>query len=300
MQVTSKSEILMLEELSRAARQVADSVAPSIVRLGRVRRVATAIVIADGRLLTNAHSVYDDTMSIRTVDGRTLETRVVGTDVDGDVAVLAADGVGPALAFAAQVPAIGSPVFAVGMGRGGARLTFGLVSSVGVPFHGPRGRRTGGALEHTAPLAPGSSGSALVNASGHLVGINTQRLGSGFYLALAADEALRARIDRLASGESVERPRLGIAIVPSWVAQRMRSAVGLAPREGLLVREVEPGSPASTAGILVGDLLVGLDGRTLTDPDDLADAIDAAAGTLELRLLRGEAELTLPVPMVTP
>jgi S1-C subfamily serine protease len=185
------------------------------------------------------------------------------------------------------------------MGRGGPRLTSGLVSSVGVPFHCPRGRRIGGALEHTAPLAPGSSGSALVDARGRLVGINTQRLGSGFYLALTTDEALRQRIERLAGGQSIERPRLGIAIVPSWMAQRMRSAVGLAPREGLLVREVEPESPASAAGIVVGDLLVGVDGRPLSDPDDLADAIEAASGTLELRLLRGEAELTLAVPLGT-
>ncbi len=289
----------MLEELSRTARQVADSVAPSIVRLGRGRRVATAIIVADGRLVTNAHSVHDDAMPIRTMDGRTLEARVVGADVDGDVAVLSADDPGPTLAFADESPAIGAPVFAVGMGRGGPRLTFGLVSSVGVPFHGPRGRRIGGALEHTAPLAPGSSGSALVDARGRLVGINTQRLGSGFYLALTTDEALRQRIERLASGQAVERPRLGIAIVPSWMAQRMRGAVGLAPREGLLVREVEPESPASAAGIIVGDLLVGLDGRTLSDPDDLADAIEAASGSLELRLLRGEAELTLVVQLGT-
>ncbi len=174
----------MLDELSRAARQVADTTAPSIVRVGRGRRAATAIVVADGRLVTNAHSVPDEAMQVRTMDGRTLEARVVGADVDGDVAVLAADDPGPALAFADESPAIGAPVFAVGMGLGGPRLTFGFVSSVGVPFHGPRGRRVGGALEHTAPLAPGSSGSALVDAHGRLVGINTQRLGSGFYLAL--------------------------------------------------------------------------------------------------------------------
>ena len=127
------------------------------------------------------------------------------------------------------------------------------MSSVARSFRGPRGRRISGSIEHTAPLAPGSSGSPLVDRDGKLIGLNTNRIGNGFYLALPADESLKNRIAALQRGESAERPRLGVGIAPSWVANRMRRAVGLGPRDGVLVREVEDGSAAQAAGITEGD-----------------------------------------------
>jgi serine protease Do len=288
----------MLEDVSRAARLIADTTAASVVHLDEGHRGASAIIISEGRLLTNAHNVRGDVLSMRTIEGRVCQARVAGVDVDGDVAVLEGREVGPPITFSPDPVTIGAPVFAVALARGGPRVTFGLVSSVGVAFRGPRGRRIGGSIEHTAPLAPGSSGSALVDLAGRLVGINTHRLGSGFYLAMPSDESLRARVEKLAAGERIERPRLGIAVAPSWVAQRMRRAVGLAPREGLLVREVGPDTPASEAGIEVGDLLVAVDDRPVSEPDDLADAIGGAPGVHSLGIVRGETELTLPVRLI--
>jgi serine protease Do len=171
-------------------------------------------------------------------------------------------------------------------------VTFGFVSSVARKFRGPRGRRISGSIEHTAPLAPGSSGGALLDAEGRLLGLNTNRLGTGFYLALPADEGLRSRVDALKRGESAERPRLGIGIAPSWVARRMRRAVGLPDREGVLVREVEPGSPADKAGVAEGDLIVEVGGRLIREPDDVYDALGivSAGSTLELLIVRGADE----------
>ena len=88
---------------------------------------------------------------------------------------------------------------------------FGFVSSTDRAFRGPRGRRVAGAIEHTAPLMPGSSGGPIVNLDGRLLGINTNRIGHGFYQAIAADDALRDRIAALGRGESPERRHLGIA-----------------------------------------------------------------------------------------
>src|SRR5665811_164646 len=107
---------------------------------------------------------------------------------------------------------------------------------------------------------------------------NTQRLGEGFYLALPADESLRARIDALGRGESTVRPRLGIAVAPSHVARHLRRAVGLPDRDGVLVRGVEEGSPAEEAGIREGDLIVSAAGAPVTDPDVLHSALAKAAG----------------------
>ena len=179
----------------------------------------------------------------------------------------------------------------------GGRATFGYISSLERPFRGPRGRRISGGVEHTAPLAPGSSGSALVDRDGRLLGLNTNRIGNGFYLALPADESLRNRIPALQRCESTERPRLGIGIAPAWVANRMRRAVGLSEREGVLVRDVEEGSPASRAGIREGDMIFEAAGRAIREPDDVYDALGNVdrSGSMSIRLVRGNDELTVEV-----
>jgi S1-C subfamily serine protease len=134
-----------------------------------------------------------------------------------------------------------------------------------------------------------------VDADGRLVGINTNRLGEGFYLALPADAALRSRVDALGRGESPERPRLGVAVAPAHVARRLRRSVGLPERDGLLVRAVDDGSPAQRAGIAEGDLIVEVAGKTVTDADDLVEAITAAATPYDVRVVRGTEDRTITV-----
>jgi len=175
-------------------------------------------------------------------------------------------------------------------------VTFGTVSGIDRSFRGPRGTRITGSLEHTSPLLPGSSGGPVLDAAGRLLGINTNRLGEGFYLAIPADEALRGRVDALASGESVEPPQLGVAIAPGHVARRMRRAVGLPDAEGLLVHKVVEDSPAAHAGLARGDLIVAAASQPVKSVDDLHGALRAAAGgTLELSVLRGTEERTVQV-----
>src|SRR5204863_107565 len=127
------------------------------------------------------------------------------------------------------------------------RVTFGSISGIDRTFRGPRGLRITGSLEHTAPLLPGSSGGPVLDVQGQLLGINTNRLGEGFYLAIPADETLRRRVDALARGESARPPQLGITITPGHLARRMRRAVGLPDAEGLLIRDVAEDSPAARA-----------------------------------------------------
>jgi serine protease Do len=288
----------MLDELGQAMAAVAGKAASSVVRVGGGWRGGSGVVIGDGLVLTNAHNVREDGAVVLFADGRRAEAAVRGLDIDGDLAVLGVDTAGtPALPWSDASPSIGTPIFAVAAADGGARVTFGFISSVARAFRGPRGRRISGSLEHTAALAPGSSGSALVDAGGRLVGLNTNRLGGGFYLALPADESLQGRVAALGRGENAERPRLGIGIAPSWVARRMRRAVGLPEREGVLVREVEDGSPAAAAGIQEGDLLVEAAGQAMREPDDVYDALGTvqAGASLSVRILRGADERTVEV-----
>ena len=171
------------------------------------------------------------------------------------------------------------------------------MSGVDREFRGPRGRRIAGGVEHTAQLARGSSGGPLVDAEGRLQGINTHRLGDGFYLALLADATLRERVDQLAAGQSPTHRRLGVSIVPAHVARRLSRAVGLPERDGLLVRGVEDGSPAAAAGITTGDLVVSASGRDVGTADELWAALDALAPTdaIDLGIVRGADELTVRV-----
>ena len=121
-------------------------------------------------------------------------------------------------------------------GGRGLRTTLGFVASDGRSFRGPRGRRIGGAIEHTAPLPRGSSGGPLVDVEGRLLGLNAMRLDGGADVAVPATAAVKERAQALARGETPSSPRLGVAVAPPRAARRMRRAVGLPERSGLLVR----------------------------------------------------------------
>ena len=290
-----------LDELGAAISSVAGTVGASTVGIGNRWRGGSGVVVEAGKVLTNAHNVHGDEVQVFFVDGREAAGTVLAADGDGDLAVVAVDtGNAPAVAWGdGSALGIGSAVVALGNPAGnGLRVTFGFVSGVGRAFRGPRGRRVAGAVEHTAPLLPGSSGGPIVDGEGRLLGINTNRLGSGFYQAIAADAALRERVAKLGRGEAPRRRRLGIGLAPSHVARRLRRAVGLEERDGLLVRDVEEGSPAEAAGLAQGDLIVSAAGQAVATADDLFEAMGslAADAPLEVQVLRGAEERTVTIP----
>jgi serine protease Do len=289
----------VFDEIGASIARLAEESGSSVVGIGQRWGVGSGIVLGEGQVLTNAHNIRGDQVTVTFADGRTAEGTVAGTDIDGDLAVIEVEtGSAPALSWATDAAAIGTPVFGLANPGGrGLRATFGFVSGIDRSFRGPRGVRITGSLEHTAPLLPGSSGGPVLNAAGQLLGINTNRLGEGFYLAIPADEALRGRIDALARGESVRPPQLGVAIAPGHVARRLRRAVGLPEADGLLIREVTENSPAAAAGLARGDLIAAAAGQPVRSADDLFGALRAAApgGSLELTVLRGTEERTVHV-----
>jgi serine protease Do len=293
--------VSVVDELQGLVGGLAESVGASVVGIGNRRARGSGIVIAPGKVLTNAHNLWRDEVTITFGDGRSETGKVAGADVDGDVAVVDVDtGDTPALDLSGDgvAPDLGQVVFALSNPGGrGLRVTFGLVSGTQRSFRGPRGRRITGSLEHTAPLLPGSSGGPVVDSSGKLLGINTNRLGEGFYLAIPADSTLRNRVDTLARGESPARPQLGIGVAPADVARGLRRAVGLEEVDGLLVRQVMDDGPAHAAGVKEGDLIVEAGGRATPEPDALFEALAAASGSIELKVLRGVDERTITVDL---
>ena len=272
-------------------------IGPSVVGLGRGWGHGSGVVSAEGRVLTNAHNLHGDHATVVFADGRRERAAVAGVDPDLDLAVLSAptEGAAPVEArFDEEPPSIGAPVLALANPGGrGLRVTLGHVSSEAQAFRGPRGRPIAGAIEHTAPLPRGSSGGPLVDVSGRLLGINTLRRDGGLILAVPAGPAVRERIEALSRGEAPQTRRLGVALAPARASRRMRRAVGLPEREGLLVRAVDEGSPAARQGIERGDLIVAAGGEEVTNLDALysaLDALDGEAATLELTLVRGTEE----------
>lgn len=289
-----------MSDRSSTLRSVAEATAPSVVRVhgghhrGGPRTVG--VVIDTDRVLTNAHGVPGGgEVLVRFADGETATATVTGRDHDGDLAVLeVATGDRPALTWADEAPELGDEVVTVVPTRDGVRVTHGSVSATGRRFRGPGGRPIDDGVEHTAPLARGSSGSPILDLDGRLLGLNTHRT-EPFYLAIPVGQRLRERAERLGRGEAPTRRHLGIAVAPPHVAAKLRGAVGLAPRSGVLVRGVEEDGPAAAAGIERGDLLVAAGDTELTSPDDLFVVLADAPAELELTVVRGEDERTVTV-----
>lgn len=279
----------MLEQIEEAIAKVHAQVAGSVVGIGHAWGAGSGVVVADGAVLTNAHNVRGQQVEVTFADGRTVVADVAGADVDRDLAVLEVptDGTVPLIASTTE-PSIGRAVFAVSNPAGrGVRVSLGFVSGVQRSFRGPRGRRISGAVEHTAPLLPGSSGGPLVDASGGLIGLNTNRLGEGYYLAIPTGADLSALIEPLRRGDVPMPKRLGVGIAPAEVARKLRGAVGLDPVDGLLVRHVEEKSPGAAAGLAVGDLIVSAGDRAIASIDDLHELLSESGDSVELTIHRG-------------
>ncbi|TML25899.1 MAG: PDZ domain-containing protein [Actinobacteria bacterium] len=290
-----------LAELETTIQTAAEKVGPAVVGLGRGWGLGTGVVVAAGRVLTNAHNLRGDEATVTFAGGRRETGRVAGVDLDVDLAAIEVDtGDVEPVAWDPEAgpPALGTAVLALANPGGrGLRVTTGFVSSAERRFRGPRGRRIAGAIEHTAPLPRGSSGGPLVDSEGRLLGLNTIRQEGGLILAIPADAGLARRADALWRGEPAQRARLGVAIAPPRVARRLRKAVGLPERDGLLVRAVEDDSPAGRAGVQPGDLVVAVDRRPVEGVDVLYEVLDAGPDQVRLTLVRGEQERDVEVAL---
>jgi len=287
------------EELEEAAATARRRALPAVVGIGSRWPSGSGIVFGEGLVVTSAHNVHTESPGVHFADGSHREAVSVTADVAGDLAVIRVptDGVA-AIGWAERGPQLGAPIFAAANPGGrGPRLSFGVVSAQDLEFRGPGGHPIAGGFEHSAPLPHGSSGGPVLTLSGELVGINTKRLGEGLYAALPADSTLRSRLESLGQGEPVIRPYLGVGLLPGEVARRLRAAVGLPERPGVLVQQLDEEGPAAMAGVRKGDLLTKAGGAELSRASDLHRVLGAAkpGDQLELELVRGADDQQLQV-----
>jgi serine protease Do len=282
------------QEAEATIAAVAGAQGPAVVGIDRAAGRGTGVVVAAGEVLTLASNLRDGAGVVGIVmAGEAVAGSVAGIDGALDLALIRVEtgGIRP-LAWAPAAAGLGQAVIALANPGGeGLRATPGFVAAVERSYRGPQGRIVGGALEHTAPLPRGSGGGPLLDAAGRLLGLNAVRVSGGLILTLPG-RAVAERAELLRRPEPGRTRQLGVAIVSPRVARRLRRAVGLPDREGLLVQDVAGGSPAERAEIREGDLIVGAGAAAVDGVDALYAALDQVAdgGTIDLRIVRGVEE----------
>lgn len=281
----------VLAGLSHDLASTVEQVGRSVVAINARRRIpSSGIVWRPGVVAAASHTIArDEDISVTLASGRTASATLAGRDPGTDLAVLRLED--------AAVPPVerGDPAdLAVGrlvlaLGRPGTQLTasLGIISAVGGEWRTWQGGRVERFVRLDLAIYDGFSGGPLVDAGGKVLGLNTSGLSRAMALALPAATVDRVADQLLAAGR-VRRGYLGLAAQPV----RLPS-----DRVGLVIVNLEPGGPAEQAGLLLGDILLALDGQEVGDPADLLAALggERIGQPVELRLLRGGEPRTLAV-----
>ncbi len=274
----------MLDAYSRAVTTVVEEVGPTVVNIairgrvhgrGPVEGAASGVVIApDGYVLTNSHVVLGaESVSVLFMDGSSSLATVVGVDPPTDLAAIrvATSGLDYALLGDSNSLRVGQMVIAVGNPLGFAStVSTGVVSSLGRALRSQDGRLIENVIQHTAPLNPGNSGGPLLNSRGEVVGINTAiiAMAQGIGFSIPANTASWVLAQLMTTGR-VRRGYLGIAGTLRPLNRRLVRFYGLSQETAVEIVSVDPKGPAQQAGLLMGDILIGIDGRTVASVDDL-------------------------------
>jgi S1-C subfamily serine protease len=306
----------LLDAYSRAVAGAVDRVAPAVVHLQAKRRGANGaqrgersvgagsgvIFTPDGFVLTNSHVVHDASAIEATLtDGRTLPAYLVGDDPDTDLALLQLHGDGLAhaeLGDSAKIR-VGQLAVAIGNPFGfQATVTAGVVSALGRSLRTGTGRLIDDIVQTDAALNPGNSGGPLVTAKGEIIGINTAiiPMAQGICFAIASNTA-RFVVSELLRHGKVRRSYIGVAGQTVPLARRLVRFHELAVESGARVMSVEPDSPAASAGLVSGDIIVALGGAPVTGVDALHPLLtaDRIGKVLELDVLRLTRKVKLSI-----
>ena len=286
-----------LQTLSNGFADAVESVARSVVRVnGRSRQSASGIVWRDQLIVTANHVVErEDKLSITTPDGTEHQAEILGRDPIHDIAVLRvkANGLIPA-AFADTEPRVGQLVLAVGRpGEDGPQASLGLINIVGGPVRTRRGT-INQYLRTDATPYPGFSGGPLITPAGEVVGLFTSGLAGGEPVAIPV-AVLQHVADHLLNHGRVRRGFLGISSQTINLPANQRA--GRTQEQGLLIVRVEEQSPAAHGGLLVGDIVVGLDGQAIADPSELQDLLsgERVGKSVPIDVIRGDQLQTFKI-----
>ena len=245
----------------------------SVVAIDARPRVPTSgILWRPGLVVATNHTIRrDEEITVTVADGRALPAKIAGRDPSTGLAVLKLDESGgePAVISAGEELNVGNLVLAAGRTKGNHLVTgLGIASSVSGEWRTWRGGKIDRFIRLDLSIFLGFSGSALVNASGGIAGINTTGLTRGLGVTIPSETVNRV-VDELAAKGRISHGYIGIATQPVILPERLSTKLHLASQSALIIVTVEPDGPADKAGMMIGDILVSLDGAPASDICDI-------------------------------
>jgi len=282
-----------LTDLSNQLALAVERGARSIVAVhARPQLASTGVHWRDGLVVTTNGTVRrDQDIAVTLPDGKRIGATLQGRDPSTDLAVLRLAGGSPPVATLGDAGALrpGHLVLALArLDETGPRAAFGAVSVVAGAWRPWGGGEVDRLLQSDINLYPGFGGGPLVDAEGRVLGINSGRLSRPFTTTLPVETVNRV-LDQLASRGYVRRGYLGAAMQPVRLQQSLLSRLGIDRDGGLLVSMIESDGPAAAGGLLLGDVIIGIGGKPVAEPEDVLQVLsgDTAGRTLSLELVRG-------------
>lgn len=269
----------------------------------RARMGSSGVIWKPGVVVTADHTVRrDEDIPVLLADGSRVRAELVGRDPGTDLAVLRFESNGSAAGVESrrsdQLRA-GELVLAVGRHEPGVLASFGIVSTAGGPWRTWRGGQLDSLIRLDIGAWPRSSGSAVVDSEGRIAGILTSGLTRTAPVAIPTSTVDRVTDELLAHGQ-IARGYLGIGLQPVPLPPAFTAELGRDQQSGVILLSVEPGGPAESAGLVVGDILVELGGRPVADTDDVQAALEGTIGReLPLVAIRAGKKATFTVKVST-
>jgi serine protease Do len=289
------------QQLSKQISEVVKEAGKSIVAVdGRSGHTSGGIVWGRDSILTAAHAIRQDAnIGVIFAPGRTVAARLAGRDRGTDIALLKLDQeieVQPAKFGNTQSLSVGELGVAVARTRrGNIVASAGIISGLMGEWQVAR-TRIDQFIRPDLNLYPGFSGGALVDGSGGVLGLNTSGLIRGKPITIPASTLLRVAEEIAAKGH-VARPYVGLVMQPVQIPESLQKKAGVNVEGGLLVMHVETGGPADLASVLIGDILLDMDGQAFTDLDDVYDALGrkGVGQDVQTSLIRGGQRLSFTI-----
>jgi S1-C subfamily serine protease len=290
-----------LIEISNQLAAAAERAGSSVVNVGgRSHGSSSGIHWRRDVVVTANHTVKrDEDIAVTLSDGRSLKATLVGRDGGTDLAVLKVEGLGesPAQFSEASASRVGNLALVLGRHREN-----GLMASLGAVSLVADSRRTwaGGTLDRyirlDVALYPGSSGGSVVDVEGRIIGMATAALSRVAPLTVPVSTVNRVSATLLEKGH-IPRGYLGIGLQPVSIPADLKSKLSLTNTNGIIVLSVEPGGPAERGGLMIGDILIALEGQALEQTDDLQTLLnaDAVGKSRKVQVIRGGKLIELSV-----
>lgn len=285
--------------ISKAAAGVVAQAGRSVVRVdARRRHPASGIVwSADGLILTAHHVVRrDESIRVGLADGAELDAALVGRDPSSDLALLRveASDLTPAEWRDEESLGVGELVLALGRPGQSVQASLGVISGLGGAWRSLGGGKVSHYIRPDLVMYPGFSGGPLIDGEGKVIGLATSALTRDGGIAISAATA-KPVVETLLAHGRMRRGYLGVGVQPARLPHSVTESLG--QETGVLLNSIEADSPAVAAGLLVGDILVSLDGERVARPEDLSLILQGSAvgQSITASIVRGGALTELSV-----